>query len=220
MSRTLNISSFLAATAMIGLSVIAIPAHEVSALPTPIGQPNAAMVSAVQLPTTQIDGVAWDQEIVGNTVYVGGSFQNARPAGAAAGTNLTARHNLLSYNLTTGALNTGFAPDLNNQVYAVAASPDGSRIYVGGQFTNANGAGRNRLAAYSTSTGQLITTFAPSLDYIVRSIVVTNDAVYVGGAFSTAAGQPRNGLAAFSPTNGALSTGIPTPRAGGSTRSS
>ena len=52
----------------------------------------------------QIDGVVWAQAIVGNTVYAGGQFANARPAGAAAGTNLTPRTNLLAYDLTTGAL--------------------------------------------------------------------------------------------------------------------
>ncbi len=54
------------------------------------------MMSADRLPTVQIDGVVWSQAVVGNTVYAGGRFNNARPAGAAAGTNLTARANLLA----------------------------------------------------------------------------------------------------------------------------
>ena len=44
---------------------------------------DAAHVTADALPTVQIDGVVWDQEIVGNTVYVVGDFDNARPAGSA-----------------------------------------------------------------------------------------------------------------------------------------
>ena len=43
----------------------------------------------------------------------------------------------------------------------VAASPDGSRIYVVGDFTTANGQARRRVAAYSTATGQLITCVQP-----------------------------------------------------------
>ena len=43
-------------------------------------------VSADGLPTVQINGVAWTQVIIGNTVFVGGNFTEARPAGAAAGT--------------------------------------------------------------------------------------------------------------------------------------
>ena len=52
--------------------------------PAPVVQPAAA-VTADRLPTVQVDGVVWSQAVVGNTVYAGGSFNNARPAGAAAG---------------------------------------------------------------------------------------------------------------------------------------
>ena len=161
-------------------------------------------VSADALPTVQIDGVVWSQAIVGNAVYAGGSFANARPAGAAAGTNLTPRNNFLSYDLATGALNTAFAPNLNAQVEAVVASPDGSRVYVGGDFTTADGSNRWRLAAYNTATGALINTFIPNLNGGVRAIVATNTAVYVGGAFTVANGVTRNKLAAFSATDGSL----------------
>jgi trimeric autotransporter adhesin len=161
-------------------------------------------VSADALPTVQIDGVVWSQAIVGNTVYAGGSFANARPAGSAAGTNLTPRNNFLSYDITSGALNTAFAPNLNAQVKAVVASPDGSRVYVGGDFTTADGANRWRLAAYSTSTGALINTFIPVLNGGVRAIVATNTTVYVGGAFTTANGVARSKLAAFSAVDGSL----------------
>ena len=170
----------------------------------PLTAGTPATVSADALPTVQIDGVVWSQAIVGNTVYAGGSFANARPAGAAAGTNLTTRNNFLSYDLTTGALNTTFAPDLNAQVEAVAASPDGSRVYVGGDFTTANGSKRARIAAYSTATGALINTFAPVLNGGVRAIAATNSTVYVGGAFTSANGITRSKIAAFSATDGSL----------------
>src|SRR5215207_4107880 len=95
-------------------------------------------VSADAMPTVQIDGVAWTQEIVGNTVYVGGDFTTARPAGAPLGQNQTPRHNFLAYNLTTGELlPTVF--DTNGTVRAIERSPDGSRLYVGGQFTSFGG---------------------------------------------------------------------------------
>ena len=71
---------------------------------SPVAQPTASTVTADALPTVQIDGVVWSQVIVGNTVYAGGKFTNARPAGAAAGTNQTARSNLLAYDITTGNL--------------------------------------------------------------------------------------------------------------------
>ena len=102
------------------------------AAPGQIGERSSEIVTADGLPTVQVDGVVWSQAIVGDTVYAGGSFANARPVGAAPGTNLTARANFLSYDLTTGALNTGFVANTNAQVLVVAKSPDGSRVYIQG----------------------------------------------------------------------------------------
>ena len=100
--------------------------------PPPVQERNAATVTSDALPTVQLDdGVVWTQVVNGNTDYVGGSFTNARPYGAAKGTNLSARSDLLSYDVTTGNL-LPFAPTLNGQVKALALSPDKSRLYVGG----------------------------------------------------------------------------------------
>jgi len=162
-----------------------------------------ATVSAEPLPTTQVDGVVYTQVIVGNTVYAGGRFGTARPAGAAPGVSTVARHNLLAYDIRTGVLLSSFVPDLNGQVLAMAASPDGTRIYVAGEFTTANGVTRNRIAAYSTATGQLLP-FAPSLDYRVAALAVSGSTVYAGGGFKVANGSTRTRLAAFSATNGSL----------------
>lgn len=180
--------------------------------PGPVAQRPATMVTADALPTVQIDsGVVWSQVIVGDTVYAGGSFANTRPAGATAGTNLTARGNLLSYDITTGNLITSFNPTLNAQVRVVTKSPDGSRIYVGGDFTQANGVNRYLIAAYSTSTGQLITAFAPNIGgSYVTSIAATDSTVYVGGLFTQANGVARQNLAAFSAATGAVLTWAPT----------
>ena len=48
--------------------------------------PHPTTVAADRLPTVQINGVVWAQVVVGDTVYAGGQFTRARPAGAAAGT--------------------------------------------------------------------------------------------------------------------------------------
>lgn len=93
----------------------------------PIAQRSSTGVTADALPTTQINGVVWDQIVVGDTVYVGGKFTSARPAGSPAGTNESPRNNLLAYNLRTGTLITTFAPSVNAQVKTLAVSPDGSR---------------------------------------------------------------------------------------------
>ncbi|WP_235003409.1 PKD domain-containing protein [Blastococcus haudaquaticus] len=175
-----------------------------SAPADPANPATPVTVTADGLPTTQINGVAWSQVVVGNKVYVAGSFSTARPAGAAAGTNEVPRNNLLAYDIRTGELDTTFQPNLNAQALVVAASPDGSRIYVGGDFTQANGQARNRVAAYSTATGQLVDTFRPSVAGQVRAIAATDSTVYLGGGFSAVGSVARTRLAAVSAANGAL----------------
>ncbi|MCW2522887.1 MAG: domain containing protein, partial [Frankiales bacterium] len=201
----------VAATALVAgaLAALVVASPSASADPGPIAARTSTNVTADALPTAQIDGVVWSQAIVGNTVYVGGSFANARPAGVAAGgTGSAARPNLMSYTLSTGVM-TSWNPNINGVIKAVAASPDGSRIYIGGSFTSADGVTHNRLAAYSTATGALISSFTPNLDATVNAIVATNSTVYVGGIFSKANGSARGRLAAFSAANGAVTTWNP-----------
>ena len=82
------------------------------AAPAAAGRP-ATSYSADPLPTAQINGVVWDQLVVGDMVYATGQFNQARPAGAAAGQQETPRSNILAYTLSTGELVEGFAPALN-----------------------------------------------------------------------------------------------------------
>ena len=75
-------------TLLVAAGITALPA---AAADPPITQRSATGVTADALPTAQINGVVWDQAIVNNTVYAGGQFTSARPAGADAGTSETPR---------------------------------------------------------------------------------------------------------------------------------
>lgn len=187
------------------VAAVSLTGHADTAPANPADPTTPVTVSADALPTVQIDGVAWSQAVVGNTVYVGGRFTNARPAGAAAGVNQTARSNFLAYNLTTGELITSFAPSFNAQVRTVVASPDGTRLYVGGDFTTVNGVSRSRIAAFDLATGNLVP-FFPSVAYHVHAISVhpSGSPVYVGGNFNAVGSVARGQLAAFNAANGAL----------------
>ena len=158
-------------------------------------------MSIDSLPTVQINGVVWTQAVSGNTVYAGGTFTAARPAGAAAGVNQTTRNNALAYDITTGAM-TSFNPNFNSNVRAIAIAPNGT-IYIAGDFTRANGATRNRIAAYNPN-GSLIATFAPVFDGPVRALAVTNDTVYAGGMFTSVNGVARSRLAAVDAAGGLI----------------
>ncbi|MFE7845375.1 PKD domain-containing protein [Microbacterium sp. NPDC057407] len=203
------VSAVVAAGAVVG---IAAPASAVSTTgPAPIEQRNASTVSTDPLPTVQIDsGVVWAQVIAGDTVFAGGSFSNARPAGAGQGNNLMPRSNILAYNINTGVA-TSFAPVINGTVKALAVSPDGNTLYVGGSFTQVDGQSRFNVAAFDVATGALLTTFKPAIGgSYVNAIVATSSTVYFGGLIGAAGGQTRKNLAAVSASNGAVLSWAPT----------
>ena len=193
-----------------GVSVSVGSALSIEPLTPPIVEP-LAQVTSEPLPTVQIDGVVWDQHIIGDRVYAVGSFSNARPAGAAPGTNLIPKSNILAYDIRTGVLDTQFNASLNAQGRTVTSSPDGSRLYVGGNFTVVNGVNQYRITALDPVTGSVIPGFSAIVDYQVNALVATSDTLYAGGAFQFGGGNtPRARLAAFSTTNGALTSWAPT----------
>jgi hypothetical protein len=176
--------------------------------PGPIMQRKTTTVTADALPNAQINGVVWAQVVIGYTVFAGGDFSRARPAGSRAGTNEVARTNLLSYDIRTGVL-LSFAPVIDQQVKALAVSADQTTLYAGGDFTSVNGVKRDRFAAFTIATGAL-TSAAPDLNGSVNAIAVINKTVYLGGAFGQVNGWGRSRLAAIDTPSGALlSTWIP-----------
>ncbi|WP_304049247.1 PKD domain-containing protein [Jatrophihabitans endophyticus] len=191
-------------------AVLAVPGTAARAdTAPPSGTP--ATVSADALPTVQENGVVWSEVTVGNIVYATGSFTQTYPAGTTAtAANETARSNLLAFNITTGNLVTSFNHTLNAQGLTITASPDGSRVYVGGDFTTVDGATRKYIAAFDTATGALDTSFHPSVSGEVDAIAATNSTVYAGGNFFSSGGVTRTRLAAFAATNGALLSWAPT----------
>ncbi len=198
---SLAVGVVTAALVVPGLAALpAQAAGEAAAAPASLPQ----TVSADALPTVQINGVVWNQLVVGNTVYVTGQFTSARPAGSPAGQNEVSRSNLLAYDIRTGNLITSWAPTLNGPGYALAASADGRKIYVGGQFTTANGAATNRLVALDATSGAVVSGFRPRFDARVRSIAVVGNTVYAGGIFTSVGGTARTRLAAVDGTTGAL----------------
>ncbi|MET0725979.1 MAG: cell surface protein, partial [Leifsonia sp.] len=197
-ARARVISLATAAAVAASLVLLAQPSVADTAPPLPT---TPLTVSTDVLPTVQIDGVVWDQEISGNTAYAGGDFQNARPAGSNPGVNNIARRHLLSYNLQTGVLNAAWNPSPNARVRNMAMSPDGTRLYVVGSFTSIAGATRYRIAAFDTATGAL-TSFRPVLNGKVNAVAATNSTVYLVGQFTVADGAAVSGAVAYDALSG------------------
>ena len=162
--------------------------------------------TAAPLPTAQIDGVAWGQLVVGDVVYVVGSFSNARPAGALAGQQEVPRSNILAYDINTGELIEDFAPTLNGAGRSLALSEDGKTLYVAGEFDKVDNEWHSRLAAFDISRGHgtLISSFQPVFSTTVKDIAVAGDTLYVGGYFTKVNNQQRTRLAALKASTGEL----------------
>jgi hypothetical protein len=164
----------------------------------PSGTP--ATVSADALPTVQVDGIVWKEAIHGNTVYATGQFSVARPAGVAPGGAGTARANLLAFDIRTGALLPFDHPlgGTDAEGRAVAVSPDGTRLYVGGHFTTVDGQPHRNFAVIDlTADGGAVLDGSEGPNDKVLAITATDTAAYVGGWFDQAGGQPRKLVAAY-----------------------
>ena len=142
---------------------------------------------------------------VGNTIYLGGTFSSLQDPNSTATVAVT---NLAGIDATTG-LPTSFAPAVNGEVFGLAQSPDGSRLYAVGNFTTVGGATVKRIAVFDTTTGALMA-WKPFAwpNNVVRAIAVTSDHVYIGGAFTTLGTTPAAHIAALSPVTGAASPGF------------
>ncbi|HEY8718478.1 PKD domain-containing protein [Pengzhenrongella sp.] len=198
------IASF-AVTALVvaGLAVVG-PSAPALADSAPADPATPTTVAADGLPTVQIDGVAWSQVVVGGTVYVAGQFTTARPAGAAAGTSTVTRSNLLAYDLATGVLISTWKPVLDGPAYVITASLDGTRLYVGGDFTHVNGAAQNRFVVLDRASGVRVAGFTVGANASVRAITSTPTTIYFGGNFNSAGGVTHYRLAAINATTGVL----------------
>lgn len=197
----------LALTVVAGYA-LTLPALPQAAADTAPVTGTPATVSSDPLPTVQVDGVVWSQAVAGNTVFAGGKWDTVRPAGAAAGVSTIAQPNLVAYDIRTG-VRVASTPAVDGQIKAVAASSDGSTIYIGGDFGKVGGKLRTKLAAFSATTGAVLD-WAPGANASVQSLAVTPTSVYVGGIF-TAIGLPtaapataRTSIAALDPVTGAV----------------
>ncbi len=199
----------LAIGALGGAALVSVVAAPGMADSKPQPPETVSTVTSDALPTAQVNGVVWDQVIVGNTVYVTGSFTKARPPGVAAGgSGEVTRNNAMAFDLETGALK-AWAPSLNAQGKSIAASADGSRVYIVGQFSTVNGTSSSRVVSLRSDSGSVDTSFTASANATVNAIAVSGDTVYLGGIFTAVNNTARTRLAAVSSTTGALRAWAP-----------
>lgn len=133
----------------------------------------------------------------GSTIYAGGTFTWAagepRRGAAALDVTATGRPGLLPWD-----------PQLNNASVTALATA-GTRVYLGGSFTAAGVAPRNRLVAVDGTTGAAADWSAGVCDTLygdpssVTSIAATAAGVFVTGGFTCAGGETAMHVAATGP---------------------
>lgn len=170
-------------------------------LSLPAAPAGAADVSATPARTVGAKGkLVYDIVVLpsGRTI-LGGQFS---AVGRLARTNLGAV-------LANGKADRKFAPRTNGPVHAIAASADGTRLFIGGQFTRVNGEPRQNLAAIDAKTGALVADWQADTTGAVPTVTalaVNGDELLVGGRFAGIDGSDKEKLAKLDATTGDLVT--------------
>jgi len=136
----------------------------------------------------------------GATVYAGGEFSNL--GGQSRG-------RLAAVDGASGTIDPAWTPAANDAVAALTVSEDGSKVYVGGNFTDVRGHTRNRLAAIDAATGTVEAWDPNAKDGAIVALSVSGSQVYAGGTFKGLGAVPRPMLGAINLTNGEATTWAP-----------
>jgi hypothetical protein len=186
----------IVATASAWFAVVAPPGRAVQ-----IAQDR--VVSDVPAPWTPqiLDGRVEVIRQIGNRILAGGTFTQAQNSGGGA---TFTRNRLIAFNATTGAIDTGFAPNVNGTVTSMVQVPGSTDLIIGGNFTSVNGVARQRLARINSTTGAVVTSFTATASAIVQDMTLVGSNIVVGGNFQQVSGVARSRLAMISATTGAL----------------
>jgi hypothetical protein len=163
-----------------------------AALALVVATPALAAVGTSPAPSSTATGPVLNSVQAGSRLYIGGSFTKVDSAAHAG---------LAALNASTGVRDAAFKVDVTGTVYSLAT--DGTTIYLGGAFTSVGGVPRSNVAAV-TASGQVVSSFHPTVNSNVESLDYANGTLYLGGAFSSVNGTKRPKLAAVDPVSGAL----------------
>ncbi len=134
--------------------------------------------------TDSIQSHVFAIEQVGDRVFVGGRFLDV-----AHENNRFSRPFLAAYDANTGIWIDTFTPDLNGAVYALEAAPDGSALFVGGEFTQVFGNNVPGLVSLDPQTGAIsngwTTRIQGGAPANVRALDLEGDHLYIAGSFNT-----------------------------------
>ena len=125
-------------------------------------------------------------------LFAGGDFSNLGGV---------QRDRVAAIDTGNGAVDRNWNPGANNQVNTISVSEDGTKLYIGGTFTQVRGKDRARVAAIDTATGAL-DAWNPNSNGNITALSVSGGQVYAGGEFTDLGSVPRTRLAAIDLTTG------------------
>jgi len=166
---------------------------EFASFNTPAVDPADAFAPGT--PTGRVEAITVD----GDTVYVGGTFTKIQDP---LGGEILDQPYLFAYSKSSGNIIRDFDPVLNNPVYALESTGEGSGVFAGGVFSTLNGEANRRGLVKIDANGDRATGFGARPDALVNVLVRLDDTLYVGGNFNTISGQSVELLAAVDTATG------------------
>ncbi len=131
----------------------------------------------------------------GGTMYAVGTFSTIRK-----GSTTYTRNNVFSFKATSPYTVTSWAPNVVG-TYGTTSNPSNTvntiafvggncaNAYIGGHFSSVNGTAVKNIAEISTTTGNVVKTFASNSSGAVQTMVGTHARLLVGGNFTSISGD-------------------------------
>jgi hypothetical protein len=162
---------------------------------TTVGGQNAYRLAAIQKTNGSLigglpgyDNAVQKISVLNDSILTGGNYTHS------------AYYSPYSAKITTSNIKPDSRfPSTNGVIYSVVQDASGN-YYVGGSFTTIGGVNQPYIAKLNSSF-QVITGWAPQVNYIVRSVVLSGTTVYIGGLFTQTNAVSRPYISALSTAN-------------------
>jgi DNA-binding beta-propeller fold protein YncE len=159
-----------------------------------VGDADRSNLAAVD--TVGGEATSWNPQAIGTVGVLAGGPRGLVGVGGTFSSVGAARRPRLAMFRLDGSLSPWAPAITGTAVHALAASPDGTRVYVGGRFTLADRTPRS--LAVIDPAAPSIAPWGPPANSAVWALAPAPDGstVYVGGAFTSAGGRVHRRLAA------------------------
>lgn len=152
-----------------------------------------------------LDGRVETIAIDGDKVFVGGTFTRIQEQ---LDGQIIDQPYLFAYSKSSGNIIRSFDPALNNRVYALETTGEGTGVFVAGVFTALNGETNRRGLVKIDDNGDRVAGFSARPDALVKTLVRLDNTLYLGGNFTRIGQTPVENLAAINTVTGAVNPGL------------